>query len=86
MLSHRGIFSSFFVPHPNLQAHISASRDLGLKTGIWASGQGFEGGGTEKKKKEKEEKKIPHMCESIGHQPLWGRLPKRLISGLEELI
>ena len=35
------------------------------------------GGGTEKEeKKEKEEEKIPHMCESIGHRPLWGRCPK----------
>ena len=36
-------------------------------------------GGTEKKKKKKKEKekeKIPHMCESIGHRPLWGRCPK----------
>ena len=34
-------------------------------------------GGTEKKKKkkEKEKEKIPHMCESIGHQPLWGHCP-----------
>ena len=29
-------FPHFLSPHPNLQAHISASRDLGLKTGIWA--------------------------------------------------
>ena len=37
-------------------------------------------GGTEKekkkKKKEKEEEKISHMCENIGHRPLWGRCPK----------
>ena len=46
--------------------------DLGLETGIWASRLEFEGGGTEKM-----EEKIPHMCESIGHQPLWGRYPKR---------
>ena len=47
---------------------------MGLETGIWASGLGFEGG-TEKEKKEKEkeeEEKIPQMCESIGH-----RCPKR---------
>ena len=31
-------------------------------------------GGT-KKKEEKEEKFL--LCESIGHQPLWGRCPKR---------
>ena len=34
------------------------------------------GGGTEKKEEKEEEKKkekIPHMCESIGHRPLWGR-------------
>ena len=31
-----------------------------------------------KKEKEKEKKeKIPHLCESIGHRPLWGRCPKR---------
>ena len=52
---------------------------MSVETGIWASGLGFEGGGTEKekKKKEKEEEKIPHMCESIGHRPLRGRCPKR---------
>ena len=27
------------------------------------------------KKEEKEEEKIPHMCESIGHRPFWGRCP-----------
>ena len=51
--------------------------DLGLRAGIWASRLGFElGGGWTAEKKEKEEKeKIPHMCESIGHRPLWGRCP-----------
>ena len=51
--------------------------DLGLETGIWPQRLGFEGEGTEKEKKEEEEKteKIPHMCESIGHRPLWGRCP-----------
>ena len=36
-------------------------------------------GGTkkEKEKEEEEEEKIPHMCESIGHRPLWSRCPKR---------
>ena len=29
----------------------------------------------EKKKKEK----IPHMCESLGHRPLWRRCPKKRI-------
>ena len=62
---------------------------MGLKTGIWALRLGlgpglrlgFEGG-TEKKEEEEEEEeeeekeKIPHMCESIGHRPLWGRCPK----------
>ena len=33
-------------------------------------------GGAEVEKEEEEEEKIPHMCESIGHQPLWGRCPK----------
>ena len=31
-------------------------------------------GAEEEKRKEKKEK-IPHMCESIGHQPLRGRCP-----------
>ena len=48
--------------------------DLGLETGIWASGLGFEGGTEEKKE---EEEKIPHMCESIGHRPLLCRCLKR---------
>ena len=43
--------------------------DLGLETGIWASGLAFQGGGTKKKEK------IPHICESIGHGPLQGRCP-----------
>ena len=42
--------------------------------GLEAGGRG----GTKEKKEEKEEK-IPHMCESIGHPPLWGRCPKRRI-------
>ena len=55
--------------------------DLGLKAGIWALrlGSESEGGVEEKKEEEKEkekEEKIPHMCESIGHRPLWGRCPK----------
>ena len=29
----------------------------------------------EEEKKEEEKEKIPHMCESIGHQPLQGPLP-----------
>ena len=33
------------------------------------------GGGTKEEEEEKKEEKIPHMCESIGHQPLWGRCP-----------
>ena len=65
-----------------LGARIWASRlgfgphdgDLGLKTGIWASRLGFVRG---TKEEEEKEEKIPHMCESIGHQPLRGRCPKR---------
>ena len=34
---------------------------------------GGRGGAEEKEEKEK----IPHMCESIGHQPLRVRFPKR---------
>ena len=48
--------------------------DMGLEAEIWAWRLGE--GGTKKEEKEKEEK-IPHMCESIGHRPLWGRCPKR---------
>ena len=61
--------------------------NLGNKTGIWASRLGFGprdwdlDGGTAKKMKEEKKKKekIPHMCESIGHQPLWGRCPKTIV-------
>ena len=55
---------------------------MGLKTGIWASRLEFGPrdwdlrGGTEEEKKEEEKEKTPHMCESIGHRPLWGRCPK----------
>ena len=66
-----------------LEARIRASRlgfglchwGLGLETGIWASRLGFEVGGGMEEKKEKKEK-IPHMCESTGHRPLWGHCPK----------
>ena len=34
------------------------------------------GGKGDTKEKKKEEEKIPHMYESIGHQPLWGCFPK----------
>ena len=37
----------------------------------------MSGGGDSKEEKEKKEEKIPHMCEIIGHRPLWGRCPKR---------
>ena len=37
---------------------------------------GGRGGTKEEEEEEKEEEKIPHMCESIGHRPLWGRCPK----------
>ena len=60
------------------EAGIWASNwDLGLETGIWALILGFEGGVEEKKEEEEEEEeeKIPHMCESIGHRPLWNRCP-----------
>ena len=48
--------------------------DLGLETGIWASGLGFEGGDVGEGEEEGGEN--PHMCESIGHRPLRGRCPK----------
>ena len=47
---------------------------MGLEAEIWAWRWG---GGTEKKeKKEKKEEEKTPLCESIGHQPLWGRCPK----------
>ena len=45
---------------------------MGLKAEIWALRLGE--GGT---KEEKKEEKIPHIYESIGHLPLWGRCPIR---------
>ena len=37
---------------------------------------GLEAGrGGAEEKEEEEMEKTPHMCESIGHQPLWGRCP-----------
>ena len=38
------------------------------------------GGKGDTKEKKTEEEKIPHMCESIGHQPHWGRCPKGCLS------
>ena len=29
----------------------------------------------EKEEEKEEREKIPHLCESIGHRPLWGRCP-----------
>ena len=51
--------------------------DLDLKARIWALRlrSESEGRGTEEENKEE---KIPHMCENIGHRPLWGRCPKTL--------
>ena len=58
--------------------------DLDLEAEIWtlSLGSESEGRGTEeeeKAKKEEEkakkEEKIPHICERIGHQLLWGRCP-----------
>ena len=54
---------------------------MGLEAGIWASRLGFE----EKEEKEEEEK-IPHMFESIGHQPLRSHCPtSALISNITYL-
>ena len=30
----------------------------------------------EEEEKKEEKEKVTHMCESIGHRPLWGRCPK----------
>ena len=52
--------------------------DLGLEAGIWASRLRYGPGGWGrwgKEEKEEEKEKTPHMCESIGHRPLWGRCP-----------
>ena len=65
-----------------LEAGILASRlgfgppgwDMGLEAEIWAWRLG--GGGTKEKEEKEKEEKIPHMFESIGHRPLWGRCPK----------
>ena len=56
---------------------------LGFETGIWASrlGYGPPGWGrrgAEEEEEEEKEEKIPHMCESIGHRPLWGCCPARI--------
>ena len=53
--------------------------DIVLEAGIWASRLRYGPGGwgkareVTKKEKKKKEEKIPHKCESIGHQPIWGR-------------
>ena len=39
---------------------------------------GGRGGAEEEEEEEEEKEKIPHMCGSIGHRPLWGRCPKSL--------
>ena len=46
---------------------------MGLIVGF-GLGQGAEKE-KEKEEEEEEEEKIPHMCESIGHRPLWGCYP-----------
>ena len=48
---------------------------MGLQAEKWAWRLGGGAGGT-KEEKEKEEK-IPHMCESKGHRPPLGPLPKK---------
>ena len=53
--------------------------DLDLETGIWASRLEFGPRDWDlrgERRTEKEEDKIPHMCESLGHRPLWGHCPK----------
>ena len=44
--------------------------------GLEAGGRG----GMEKEEEEKEKEKIPHMCESTGHQPLRGRCLKSCLT------
>ena len=71
---------SFSPPHPpppshegqrglylSLKAHIPASRPKSQPRGPNPS--------HETQSQEEEKKKIPHMCESIDHRPLWGRCP-----------
>ena len=43
---------------------------MGLEAGIWASGLRYGPGDWGEGGAEEEEEKIPHMCESIGRQPL----------------
>ena len=38
-------------------------------------GPGCWGRGVAEEEEKEKEEKIPHMCESIGHQPLRGRCP-----------
>ena len=69
-------------PNSSLKGFGPQDWDLGLEAGILASwlryGPGGLGeGGTKKEEEEEEEEKIPHMCESMGQRPLWGRCPKR---------
>ena len=51
---------------------------MGLEVGGRGNAENEEGEEEKEKEKEKEEK-IPHMCESMGHRPLWGRCPKKEI-------
>ena len=51
---------------------------MGLETGIedLEARIRVRGGTDGRTEKEKEKEKIPDMCESIGHPPLWDHCPK----------
>ena len=55
---------------------------MGFEAEIWAWRLGGRGT-TEEEKKKEEEEKILYMCESIGHQSLWGRCPITTINNLK---
>ena len=45
---------------------------LALRLGLGPQGWDWK----EAQEEEEKKKKIPHVCESIGHRALWGRCPK----------
>ena len=73
MLSQYGEFSPF---PPLLPWMGPLGWDLDLEAKIWASRPPGLQGTEKKEEKEEKKEKNPHICESIGHRPLWGRYPK----------